>query len=401
MRSLAVRVTLLGIFAIAAGVSAYLFWMGERGARDEARLGRSFNERTLVASRDLVELGAAQQAYVAAGQGEDFWTSKVTTALTSLKNALTALRAEASSLEAQSALDSAAGSLQDFETMDRRAREFVRTGAELQAADLIFTDGFELRRATIASLERARTAELQVRDEAARELRQRQVFAAGAAGAAALLAIVLLVPRVETTVVEPISVVPRSPERLAPVGLNDGVEGWTAARRATDPPWGVRKSTVDVAAMALLCSDLARVVETRSLAGLLERTAVILDAAGIVLWISDPDGRELTPIVTHGYLPPVVVRLGTIARDAQNATAAAFRTGLVQTVRADPVSNGAIAAPLVTTAGTVGVLSAEMRNAGERDQEKLAAAAIVAAQLATLVGPPSSRSQPKTEAAGA
>jgi hypothetical protein len=400
MRSLAVRVTLLGVFAVAAGVSAYLFWMGERRARDEARASRSFGDRILVASRDLVELRAGQQSYVAAGQGEEFWTSKVAGAFASLKEAVASLRTEATSLEAQSALDSASGSLQDFEAVDRRARDYTRSGAKLQAADLIFSDAFELTRATIASLDRARTAELQARDEVLRDTRQRQLFAVGAAAAAALLAIVLLVPRVEKTVVEPISVVPRSQDRLIPVGLNDGDEGWTAARRATDPPLG-RKSTVDVGAVATLCSDLARVVETRSLTGLLERTAVVLDAAGIVLWISDPDGRELTPIVTHGYLPPVVVRLGTIARDAQNATAAAFRTELMQTVRADAVSNGAIAAPLVTIAGAVGVLSAEMRHGGERDPEKLAAAGIVAAQLATLVGPPSARSQPKSEAAGA
>src|SRR5262245_31531068 len=213
MRSLAVRVTLLGVFMIAAGASAYLFWDGERRAREEARAGRAFEERIFVASRDLVELRAGQQAYVAAGQGEDFWTSKEAGAVRSLKETLAGLRVEASSLEAQRALDTASGSLQDFEAMDRRARDYNRAGAKLQAADLIFSDGFELTRATIASVDRARTAELQARDEAIRQTRQRQLFAVGAATAAALLAIVLLVPRVEMTVVEPISVVPRGPER--------------------------------------------------------------------------------------------------------------------------------------------------------------------------------------------
>ena len=54
--------------------------------------------------------------------------------------------------------------------------------------------------------------------------------------------------------------------------------------------------------------------------------------------------------------------------------------------------------PLVTPVGCVGVMAAEVRHEGERDAAKLAAAAIVAAQLATLVGPPSTRAQARTEA---
>jgi hypothetical protein len=109
----------------------------------------------------------------------------------------------------------------------------------------------------------------------------------------------------------------------------------------------------------------------------------------------------LSAIVTHGYPAQLVTRLGTIPRDAQNATAAAFRTALLQTVHADSISNGAIAVPLVTPSGCVGVMAAEVRNGGETQDAKLAAAAIVAAQLATLVGPPSARPQPRTAAAHA
>jgi hypothetical protein len=118
------------------------------------------------------------------------------------------------------------------------------------------------------------------------------------------------------------------------------------------------------------------------------------------LWIVDPDGRELSPIVAHGYSPQVLSRLGTIRCDAQNVTGAAFRTGLVQTVKSDDLSNGAIAAPLMTPAGPVGVMAAEVRQQGEQQAAKLAAASIIAAQLATLVGPPVSR-VPSKEIAGA
>jgi hypothetical protein len=148
---------------------------------------------------------------------------------------------------------------------------------------------------------------------------------------------------------------------------------------------------IDLPGMARLVGDMAQLVDTRALPGMLERAAELLDASGIVLWIADPDGRELAPIMTHGYPQQLVTRLGTIQRGAENATAAAFRTSLLQTVDADSVSSGAIAAPLVTPIGCVGVMAAEIRNEGERQDAVLAAAGIVAAQLATLVGPPSSR----------
>jgi hypothetical protein len=158
---------------------------------------------------------------------------------------------------------------------------------------------------------------------------------------------------------------------------------------------------VDLPGVASLCSDLARVVDTQALPAILARAAAVLDAPGIVLWIADPDGQELSPIVTHGYPRQLVSRLGTILRDAENATASAFRTSLLQTVSTDAVSNGAIAAPLVTPTGCVGVMAAEVRQAGEADPAKLAVATIVAAQLATLVGPPSARAHARVEAAGA
>jgi hypothetical protein len=158
--------------------------------------------------------------------------------------------------------------------------------------------------------------------------------------------------------------------------------------------------SADFNGLASLCTDLARVVDTQDLPGLLERASSLLDASGIILWIADPDARELNPIMAQGYPPQLLNRLGALPRDAENATAAAFRTSLMQTVKGDGGSNGAIAAPLVTASGCVGVMAAEVRDEAEQKEGKLAAATIMAAQLATLVGPPAAR-QGKMEATGA
>lgn len=429
MKSLALRLTLLGCFLAAAGAAAYFTWTSKITARRAAPAAAGFDQSAVSAERDLMALRAAQEGYVAAGQGDEFWASQVDAIAARLRETVAALRRDATSGQGQSALDNATSALQDFEQLDRRARGHARTGQKLLASDLIFTDGLELAAAASASVEEARLAERQERAAAAAALDRRALAAAGSALAVALIAIAVLVPRPAETVPVPV-IKPavalraeRAPGRSE--GSLVGEEGWSPAKvvpkaaspRAPSPgtasipsapaaatpapPAAVLTPALDLQRVASLCSDLARVIDTQALPALLERAASVLDASGIVLWIADPDGHELTPIVTHGYPAQLVSRLGTLLSDGDNATAGAFRTSLLQTVKADAVSNGAIAAPLVTPGGCVGVMAAEVRGGGEADPAKLAVAAIVAAQLATLVGPPSTRAQARVEAAGA
>lgn len=409
MRSRAVRLTLLLLFVLAVGATAYLFWVGETRAGVELDAARSYEQRAIAASREIVDLRGSQQAYVAAGQGDQFWAQRVTAGLGGVREQLTGLRADSSSIQARASIDAAMASLRDFEQMDRRARDYARNGQHLLASDIIFADGLGLTSAAVTSVDKALAAELEARGLALAGVRNRQLFALGAAAAAALLVIVLLVPQPRSDA-EPEEESVATPALADMPYSKDGLEigealdeGWSSPKReeggvlpvaADSPP------PVDLEDVAALCTDLARLVDTRSLPSMLQRAASALDANGIVLWIADPDGRQLSPIVTHGYPPNVVNRLGTILRDDQNATAAAFRTSLMQTVKTDAVSNGAIAAPLVTPGGCVGVMAAEVRHKAEQDTVRLATATIVAAQLATLVGPPSARPQGKAEVAG-
>jgi hypothetical protein len=354
----------------------------------------------LEAERTVLDLRAAEYAYVAAGQGIDFWISKVADSSAAVKGHLESLRSAAASPAAQSAIDNASSALQDFQQMDRRARDYVRNRQMLLASDLIFADGFEITGAMSASIDQARAAEVAVRASVSNGRRRSEGLAVAGTSAVALIAILMLVPRPASaandvraeTAVAPRMLTMDLVERPTPIKS----PAPTVAAQPVSQPAPV--PAVDLQKVASLCSDLAKVVDTRALPALLGRAATVLDAPGIVLWIADPDGRELSPIVTHGYPQQIVVRLGTILRDAENATAAALRTSLLQTVATDEVSNGAIAAPLVTPAGCVGIMAAEVRHHGERDPAKLAAASIIAAQLATLVGPPSTRAQARADA---
>jgi hypothetical protein len=402
MTSVPVRLALLLLFLAASAATGYVIWTSEMKLNAATGAARRFDADAVAAQRVIIELRASQQAYVAAGQGEPFWIAKVASATSDLKASMAALRAQASAPHAQTSSDTALAALEDFEQMDRRARDYARTDQRLMASDLIFSDGLELTTAAVAALDEARTVERQLHEQVVREVRQAEIVALVSFAAVALLVVALLVPvkkaeAAGTQTGDATAAAATSPGKLDSLDLRLAPDR-DADRSAEDRPAPVE--TVDLGSIATLCTELARVVDTRSLPSILEKTAAVLDASGIVLWIADPDGRELTPIVAYGYAPQMVTRLGTIARDAQNVTASAFRTGLVQTVLTDAVSNGAIAAPLITPRGPVGVMAAEVRGEGEKQAAKLAAASIVAAQLATLVGPPVSRAQPK-EASGA
>lgn len=403
MRSRAARRTLMGLFVVALGAASYLFWMAESRIRTDTQAARDFDQAARTAARAVLDLRGAQQAYVATGQGDEFWIAKVTSSLSSLRDALAALRLRAVSADGQAALDAVTAALQDFEQMDRRARDYARNGQKLLASDLIFSDGFEKSEAAVTALEQTRAAEVGAHEAAVRQDRRRQMLATGAAAATGFALMLALLPLPsEPSAVMPAgrSVTIAAPDhelRLRPVRDPDAEQPF---RRDVVSPPAPAPPTVDLGHIASLCTALARISDTRALPSILARAASILDAPGLVLWLADPDGRELSPIVTHGYTPDLVTRLGTIARDAENVTASAFRTSLLQTVPGDESSNGAIAAPLLTSDGCVGVMAAEVRHSGEKQDAKLAAATIVAAQLATLVGPPSVRAQSRPEAAG-
>jgi len=425
MQSRAARLILLCLFLAAITTATFLFWKGDSEATSAGLEAKAFDASARAIERGLIDVRAAQLAYAAAGQAGDRWVPRVAQGLEAVRANVQALRAKTTAPDAHAALDAATAALNEFTKADKRAVDYVRTEQRLLASDVVFGDGLEGADAALASLEQARLAELEARETVVSTFRSRQVFALTAGAAAAVLVVLLLVPGARRTPVATPLQAARAAETHRPEPaareLHPDAEIVGPPRRVSAPepalaslappepgvgavateadgqtaPAGALSAaqSTDFAGVAALCVDLARVVDTRALPSLLDRTAHLLDASGIILWIADPDGRELNPIFAQGYPQQLVNRLGTIPRDAENATAAAFRTSLLQTVMADEISGGAIAAPLVTPGGCVGVMAAEVRHDSEREGAKLAAATIVAAQLATLVGPPSARPQ--------
>lgn len=323
----------------------------------------------------IADVRAGQFAYVARGQGEAFWMSRVETLLPALRQQAAEFAAALASPAAQSAFEPAAAALENFRTLDARIREFVQGGSPLLAADMIFSDGLESTSTASAQVTAALNAELQHRDADVAALRNRQLAVlGGGAGVVFLLMVSLAATGASTRQsAEPETVVapPAEPVRFeAPL---------PKARPAVTPR---------LLSTAQICGELSRVAEGRQLPSLLERAAKVLDASGIIVWVAEPSRQTLAPAIAYGYEDKVVARMGSIHRDANNAAAAAYRSAEVRTVAGDAFTSGAVIVPLMTSDGCIGVLSAEMKGGSEKDESSQALATIFAAQLATIVATP-------------
>lgn len=389
MRSRVVRVTLTLLAVVAIGAAAWFYWTDQARVVVSAERVTAFHGRHLAAAVRVLELRSTQQAYVAAGQNEAFWFDRVTTEIGAVRAALTALEAETDDPAALAAIRNAVVSLDEFEELDRRVRSYASTGQKLLASDVIYSDSLDATAQIVSALDTAAAAMDAGHASTVQAATREQMMAVGGAAGIAILVLLLLAPRTDAPArraVEAAALVEPKPSAPA-VDDIAALDMRTPAPVA--PPPAPPRASLEIETLAGVCLDLARLTDTSALPTILERTADALDASGLVLWVLDAGGRQLVPIASHGYPASIISRMGALPVDASNATADAFRTGLLQTVSAEGESKGAIAAPLVSPSGCLGVMSAEVRHEGEHHLDRLAAASIVAAQLATILGPPS------------
>ncbi len=112
----------------------------------------------------------------------------------------------------------------------------------------------------------------------------------------------------------------------------------------------------------------------------------MMDASGVMVWIGDVAGADLRPVLAHGYSAAMIARIPPVPRSADNAAAAAYRSGTLQIVMSRPGgSSGAVVAPILAADGCIGALSAEIRSGGETSESVQALAAIFASHLAGVL----------------
>lgn len=356
---------------------------------------------------ELARLRGAQQAYVAQGQGTAYWLTQAAEHMASVDRGIAEL-AHASSTEAtRSAVQAAAASLEQFRALDKRARQYVQNNQSLMASDVIFTESLGALTAATEHVGAAAENERAIRATESRELRTRQLYAAAGAGGVLLLVVLLLVPVPEPDV--DVLTAMRALTESAPLRPQAATAAMAARPRADLPVAAIRNEdlgarlisrppaepkpaaetnpAVNLTAASRVCAELARVMHAGDVSGLLTKAAEILDARGVIVWVADKPGIALYPMFTHGYPPAVLLRLGTISTEANNATAASWRSGELMAVPGEGASPGALVTPIVTADGCVGVLAAELRHGREMREDVRALATIFSAQLATVVTP--------------
>jgi hypothetical protein len=347
--------------------------MLEREREAASRLDRQLGSVELA----LADLHTAEAGYVATGQGPTFWIARATDLFGQIDTNVTSLRSSTSSTEAATHYDATLAALKDLESIDAHARSDVNGDRRYEASDRVFSDSREANERLAAELTAARTSE-----QAAAQLKLARIaqLRLGMNGVAMLfvLAVTVFFWRARP----PIAAAEPATAAAGDLPLRLTVP---AVQAAPAPP--AVSSDVNLRGAAELCVDLARVMDGRDVPALLERAATVLDAKGIILWMTDSGGALLRPSLAHGYSDRVLTKMGTLQVDGDNATSLAFRSLRGQAIHAKgPATSGAIAVPLVTSSGCVGVLAAEV-NRPRPTADTLDLARIIAAQLAVLLVP--------------
>jgi hypothetical protein len=384
MRSRSVRLSCVVVAWIALGATAFFVVSTEQqlAARRAARRVFDFHAREVASA--LSDLRAAQLAYVAAGQGVAVWMPKVAQTSESARSSIATLREAAADAATRASIDEAADTLARFTEIDTRARDYLRSGQVLMAGDIIFAEGSQLTASAARNIEAARLAEDQALEALETGVRRQEAFAIAAAAAVSAAGVLLLGVTGGST---------RESDESASLTVPQTRQSATQPTRPTVPgppvPAPVRAVSPVLRTAAQLCTDFACVRDVNDLQMLLTRASDVMDAAGLVVWLGSAEGDDLQPVMTQGYNDETRARLPSVPRSANNAAAAAYRSGDVQIVLSRPGgAKGAIVAPIRGAQGCVGALSVEIRGGGEASESVQALATIVAAQLAgVLVAP--------------
>jgi hypothetical protein len=395
---------LLGLSVLAGVLSLYTdYRFDQRLAHDRAALV-AMEREFMAMETTIASIRAAQAGYTAAGQVPASWMSRADADLARLESRMTARRALAVA-DSASRWEQAAQALAALKNADGSARAWVERGDRAQAADTVFVDGAGAADRLVAQLNaiHALEADAGTARTGTTGLMRLGANAAGllvAIGIAAWLAraLVAAAPKRTPSTAEMIRdlpppvknavTAPAQPPGPLPAAAPAPVQAQAPSQPAVPAlSGGLLQKPVAWSATAELCVDLARLLDGRDVPALLERAASLLDAKGIMIWSADADKSHLMPSLCQGYGENVLRRLRPLQADDDNITSLAFRTMQPQTMPGATLGDSAaIAVPLITPAGCVGVLAAEVRQSRPHP-DVVPLARIIAAQFSTLVGP--------------
>ncbi len=384
MRLPAARWTVLTVAILATAGCCYWAAMLERTALDQRRMLATSTADARALQGALSDARRALAAMASPGQAAVSWSRQAVASIDTARGRLTAL----AGAEGGAHLRALTERLDRLVEAETRLHEYAVGGRALMASDVAFGEALPHVDAVDQQVADTVTAMITNADRAIAATRDRQILAfSGALGALGIAAVLLTpLPR------------PRDEEAagaLADSGADD-VPGVTElALHTASPPAPaptpvpearvIEKARVDLTPLAAACEALARISDGAKLPGVLDAVRPTLGARGLAVWLAD--GASLRIAASSGYDPRVVERFPVLSTADDTPTSQAFAT--VAPVRTPPRTTqpAAVAVPIVGARGTTGVLSFEMANGRDASTEVVAAATIVAAQLASLLEP--------------
>ena len=386
-RTVRIAVIVVGLLLTAAA--------GYRAFDDETSLNR---ERQDAAAADaavtralelLLDIRASLHAYVAPGQGLPFWAKRAQENIDTLRQTLVTLDGMTAPL-GQSLSESLDG-IDQLTAAERRARTYVSREDMLLAGDVIFTEVRDLLAAATNQVDSVRGELKRHHEQRAAAIRLEQITLAGGLLALWIVIALMLTP----TEARPATKNPAewrnelketlSKSIATPVVLDAPVAPVAPAAPVTPAVPSVSLASVREASE--ICADLSALSDSGALQGNLARVSALLDATGLIVWLASNDGTSLSPVATHGFDATLVARIGRVPRDSANLTAAAFRENTPKMSPPTATAPAALAVAMCGPTGPAGVLSVELKPGQSVDEAKVALAAIIAAQLATLTMP--------------
>jgi hypothetical protein len=342
----------------------------------------------------LSDVRGVLHAYVAPGQRSAAWETRSAALFDKLRQQLIHLdaAADASGRSLSDSLDN----LDQITAAEKRVQRYLDFSQPLLAGDVIFTEIRDLVDATgqqVSSVREALRHDATGRIETAR--REQATFIGGGVlfwVALALLLALIPAARAQTTdASQPaaaarseafdLSLTPREAAAQTPAIAEVAAPTAVAAVALAPEP---DPDALRWQALSAICTELAPVNELSALPPAFSRACDILGAKDAIVWVASADGTMLNPVVSHGFEPRLLARIGSIPCDSVNLTAAAFRDGRPHQSIASASAPGALAVALKGSSGPLGVFSAELQP--EREvAEAVDLATILAAQIAPLV----------------
>lgn len=359
------RLARLFLVAVLVGAAAGAAAVGREAHRQIDAIAA--DGRAAMEGLARLELLTAELRNAVSGSEETVPSSASLTRAAGLVQRLRSETAELARVPARAGIAGVAQAGDAVGTALERATTYLDEGADLMAGDVLANDAARGVTALSEAVRQARTQQAQTATLAAAPLVERVTLLAGGAAALVVLGLVVLA----VTSARPRDVTER-PEQRSGQGLEAPVEG--------EPRVTPTGDTTNLGPLADLCDDVAAAASPSDLPALLERTAALVGAHGVILWAAS-DGH-LVPVAAHGYTSSALRAMGRVSMSAGTPLADACHSFRASAVPAGDGAPAALVVPLGTTGACHGILTAECRHADGFRQDALAVARIAGSQFA-------------------